>query len=295
MSSQSRFPTLQESELELLEKQGQVRNKHTEHSTITWLNVFKKWAESRQTSPDILSYSLVDLNEVLRRFYAEIRKEDGRDYGSDSLRVMQSSLNRYLLDNRFPKSIMTSDEFKSSRDVLDGKLSLLRKQSNAKKKSGAAQFINQSDEDMLWREGRLGTSSPETLLRTMWYNNSKFFGLKKILNHLSIRLDNFVLQTDHTGVSYVELIEEPSENRQSTSVSTTNLKMWATGGERCPVALFNLYVSKRPPTLKRSEPLLLDTEAQFESGLGFCLLLDFCCRQKSNRWFYEDYDRGNNP
>ena len=271
----SRFPALQESDLVLLEQQGQVKNKHTEHSTITWLNVFKKWADSRQTSADILSYSLMELNEVLRRFYAEIRREDGRDYGSESLRVMQSSLNRYLVDNNLSKSILTADEFKSSRDVLDGKLNMLRKQETAMKKTGVAQYFNQSDEDILWREGRLGTTFPETLLRTVWYNNSKFFGKHKILEHLNLCLDNFILQTDQTGASYVEFIEEPVEN--STNVSTSNMKMWATGGDRCPVALFNLYVSKRPPLLKRSDRFYLqpkncsmmeDSECYLISALG---------------------------
>ena len=53
-----------------------------------------------------------DLDEVLVNFYVEVRKLDGQEYEPACLRVMRSSLDRYLKEKNYPVSIISSDEFK---------------------------------------------------------------------------------------------------------------------------------------------------------------------------------------
>ena len=54
-------------------------------------------------------------------FFAELRKENCKDYEPDSLKVMQVALNRHLRSKNHPKSIVRDTEFLSSREVLEGK------------------------------------------------------------------------------------------------------------------------------------------------------------------------------
>ena len=54
------------------------------------------------------------------------RKENGKDYEPDSLKVMQAALDRHLRSKTYPKSIVSDTEFLLSRKVLEGKGTKLR-------------------------------------------------------------------------------------------------------------------------------------------------------------------------
>ena len=58
-------------------------------------------------------------------------KKDGDDYEPDSLRVMVTAIDRYLAE--YKHSIIRDREFKSSKQVLEGKTRLLRQQGKGKR------------------------------------------------------------------------------------------------------------------------------------------------------------------
>ena len=66
------------------------------------------------------------LDEILQKYYLEVRKQDGTEYEPHSLKVMQAALERYLCDKKYPYSLITGREFASSRAVLDAKVKQLR-------------------------------------------------------------------------------------------------------------------------------------------------------------------------
>ena len=68
------------------------------------------------------------MNNILEEFYATVRKKDGADYKPDSLRVIVTAIDRYLTEKEHKHSIMRDKEFKSSKQVLEGKARLLRQQ-----------------------------------------------------------------------------------------------------------------------------------------------------------------------
>ena len=104
-----------------------TRNKNTDHSTNTWTRIFKAWESKRGQNEELSSYVPIDLDEVLVKFYAELRKVDGQEYEPACLRVMRSSLDRYLKEKNYdPVSIMSSEKFKESNKVLEGKARDLR-------------------------------------------------------------------------------------------------------------------------------------------------------------------------
>ena len=60
------------------------------------------------------------LNEVLQKFFLEVRKQDGSaEYEPDSLKVMQAALEQHLFAHKYPYSVISSRGFASSRAALD--------------------------------------------------------------------------------------------------------------------------------------------------------------------------------
>ena len=64
----------------------------------------------RGAPPAILTSTLKmvseELDKVLSKFYAEVQKTDGDDYEPESLKIMQSSTERYLKENVYLVSIV---------------------------------------------------------------------------------------------------------------------------------------------------------------------------------------------
>ena len=48
------------------------------------------------------------LDEVLQKYYLEVRKQDGSQYEPDSLKVMQAALERNLSTQKYPYSLINS-------------------------------------------------------------------------------------------------------------------------------------------------------------------------------------------
>ena len=64
-----------------------------------------------------------ELDTVLKKFYAEVKKKDGEDYEPESLKIMQSAIERDLKDKNYPLSIVRSREFHNSRPQREGTFS----------------------------------------------------------------------------------------------------------------------------------------------------------------------------
>ena len=82
----SRFASYNEDDLEKLEEQA--KNKNTKKSTQTRLNVWRSWAVQRQFNTKLEEYSAEELDNVLQRFYAEIRNKRGEQYEPESLKFV---------------------------------------------------------------------------------------------------------------------------------------------------------------------------------------------------------------
>ena len=55
-------------------------SKNTKKGTQVWINVFNNWAKCRGYNEPIYAYKVSELNEVLKKFYVEVRKKDGSSY-----------------------------------------------------------------------------------------------------------------------------------------------------------------------------------------------------------------------
>ena len=97
---ESRFPLT--SNETLLETLKEAENKNTKRSTATWLRIWSSWATLRNINVNMETISPAALDEILQKYYLEVREQDGSEDQPDSLKVMQAALERYLSDKKYP-------------------------------------------------------------------------------------------------------------------------------------------------------------------------------------------------
>ena len=113
---------------------------------------------------------------------------------------------------------------------------------------------------MLWQEGKLGNSSPQNLIIAMWWLLTQHFGLRGRQEHYSMAVEDFSFAVDDNGNEYITFHESPTKTRQGGLNITRRQqlpKMFATGGERCPVKLFREYINHRPFEMQYQGPFYL--------------------------------------
>jgi hypothetical protein len=66
------------------------------------------------------------MNRYLKSFFELAKKSDGMDYEPESLIGFMNSFERYLKTKNYPESLLRSDSFKESRNVLKKKRDLVR-------------------------------------------------------------------------------------------------------------------------------------------------------------------------
>ena len=64
------------------------KNPNTVKSTEFWLSVWKKWCLGKEFADEREKYEQVELNTLFERFYAEIKNKQGKDYQTESLKVL---------------------------------------------------------------------------------------------------------------------------------------------------------------------------------------------------------------
>lgn len=110
---------------------------------------------------------------------------------------------------------------------------------------------------VLYNKGLLGMSSPEVLLNSLWLNNSLHFGLRGIQEHRNTCWGDVTLNKTADSVEFLEYNERQTKTPTDANVSDVRPlapKMFATNSsEKDPVAVYKLFVQKRPDGMKGAE------------------------------------------
>ena len=73
-------------DLDKLEAKGQAKN--TKRATSWGIKKFKKWCDKRKLKVDLNCVTPVELTELLRKFYAEVKSEKGQPQTPSTLTGM---------------------------------------------------------------------------------------------------------------------------------------------------------------------------------------------------------------
>ncbi len=234
------------SNVELQRLKEKNRNKNTDRSTQTSGRKFTQWVQEKQLHFSLETISAEELDKILQHYFAELKKKDGSDYEPDSLRTMLASLDRHFQEAGCTFKVIKDKEFQGCRQVLNGKAIELREMGKGKRllKSDA---LTAEEEEVLWEKRILGSTNPSSLNFTMFYVISQHFGTRGCQEHHQIRLEHLKLVKKPNGEPhYLEWVEGLTKTRQGGLVKKDRRvpqRLFANGGVRCPLRLFEMLVS----------------------------------------------------
>ncbi|KAK3705275.1 hypothetical protein QZH41_000076 [Actinostola sp. cb2023] len=208
------------------------KNSNTVRKTKTDLNVWKRWCNSIEEQSTMEDIPPEELNQLLSHFFMKIRKLDNTEFEPSTLTRLAGK------DRRPNKALgLSNDEI-----------------------------------EKLWSQRQLGDHSPEALVRTVWLNNTMHFGWRARDEHRKVFLGDLEVRVEEgEKLEYVIWqTERGSKTRdggkESSSERYFNPKMYAIGGDRCPVKMLKMYISRRPKEMMNDDDPFYLTPLRNPSG-----------------------------
>uniref|UniRef100_A0A3Q3RBM6 ZMYM2-like/QRICH1 C-terminal domain-containing protein n=1 Tax=Monopterus albus TaxID=43700 RepID=A0A3Q3RBM6_MONAL len=237
--------------------QRSERNRLSENTRLATryaVRIFREYLSEKAQSPDFETLDKEALCAVLRSFYAEARSKSGQLYSKSSLISIRSSLNRYLNEPPYCRTLdLTKDpELRSANLTLAAVIQRLEEQ-------GAGpvvqkQAITRSDLRKLYESAVFNTDTPFGLLNKVWFETCMYFCTRGRENQRELEEDSFGLAVDEDGRKFVYFKALGPYHKSRSAAWTkkrpdedTLPRMYETGTELCPYASFVRYVSKRNP------------------------------------------------
>lgn len=241
--------------------QRSERNRLSENTRLATryaVRIFREFLSDKAQSPDFESLDKEALCAVLRSFYAEARSKSGQLYSKSSLISIRSSLNRYLNEPPYCRTLdLTKDpELRSANVTLAAVIRRLEEQ-------GAGpvvqkQAIARCDLRKLYQSPVFDADTPFGLLNKVWFETCMYFCTRGRENQRELEEDSFGLAADDRGRKFVYFKalgphqhrswskKRPADVAVDVDVHTLP-RVYETGTEQCPYASFVRYVAKRNP------------------------------------------------
>ena len=197
-----------------------------------------------------MTYGQLDQN--LRRFYAEARTRNGENYSKSTLLGFRQSIERYLNAPPLNKSVrLTKDpRFARSNQMLDAKLVNIKRSGKESTKHKPA--IEVEDLKKLKTSGIFSLETPLSLLRNVWFNIVLYFCRRGREGQRSLATTSFKFEVDAHGRSYATMThDEASKNHpgglKDVSSVEKEARMYETEEENDGYKALKLYLSKINP------------------------------------------------
>jgi hypothetical protein len=224
------------------------KNINTTKKTNQCVNKFINWLKDAHKE----ERSLVDIPPLTMDIYVggfimQLKKDKGGDYEPDSLTGFHRAINRRLEELGYGLDLVTSKEFKTSKNVLAARRREL-KQAGKGNRPNKADCLTDQDEEKLWERGQLGLDTPETLFNTVWYYNTKLCGFRGSHESRQLLWGDIKLHNSEEG-PYLEYNERETKTRtgNSSHLRSFKPKMYPTEDpRRCPIEAYKKYSSNRP-------------------------------------------------
>ncbi|XP_043360197.1 zinc finger MYM-type protein 2 isoform X9 [Dermochelys coriacea] len=235
-------------------------------------------AKSVKLKEDLLLHTVAELNYGLARFVNEIRRPNGENYTPDSIYYLCLGIQEYLYGNNRKDNIFINPSYQTFEQELN---KILKSWQPSILPDGS--IFSRVEEDYLWRIKQLGSHSPFALLNTLFYFNTKYFGLKTVEQHLRLSFGTVFRQwkkNPRTMDSKACLRYQVSSlcGADSEDKITTGKRKHeddepvfeqienTSNPARCPVKMFECYLSKSPQNLnQRMDVFYLQPECSVSS------------------------------
>ena len=296
-ADQDQVARQQQAALQAIQQQPKERPDANHHLKFTYgVNAWKHWVVGKNAEleklraqgkyqksfeTDILKLRADELNFTLCMFVKEVKKPNGDAYAADSIFYLVLGIQEYLFENTRIDNIFTDVYYDPFTSALHEVVKEFKLPVNE-----LGYFVTRIEEEHLWESKQLGAHSPQVLLNTLVYFNTKYFQLKTvrgtqwcfILLIISYQVDQ------HLKLSFSHIMKHWKKNnlvkagQQQRTVLLRYYPPPAKGQKnderkmyeqhenheaplRCPVKLYEFYLSKCPESVKnRNDMFYLQPE-----------------------------------
>ena len=133
----------------------EMKNNNTKMKTKSDMKILSEWLHGDNELRVVEDIPTAELDQYLARFFLSVRSKKNEEYEPDSLKAIQSSVSRYLMEKN-GTNILQDKEFHHCREVLTAKRKLLKSQGLGNKRRKADPFSS-DDIDLLFQKKLLGT------------------------------------------------------------------------------------------------------------------------------------------
>ncbi|XP_072032990.1 uncharacterized protein [Amphiura filiformis] len=115
---------------EVLDIENARNERATDMQTKVYIKILKDWCVARSVDPKFELLDPDELCQLLRRFYAEVRRQDNTPYSASSMRCMRAAIQRHLKSAPYNRTfnIMSDARFNPANKVYTGKLKLIKRE-----------------------------------------------------------------------------------------------------------------------------------------------------------------------
>jgi len=181
---------------------------------------------------DFENISVVELDQRLGKFYAEavpkqnenrskqMSKEQASEYTQNSFKSIRSAINRHLQDLGRDLEIVRGREFRTSNNILDGKLKKNLQEGLARPTKHKEVITN--DEMSKISSYLYGEVNPIVLCFRVWFIIAVHFVSRGLEFHQQLRMNSFVLNKDENGNEYVTLSHETKQKNWQGGIDASD-------------------------------------------------------------------------
>ncbi|XP_033743241.1 uncharacterized protein LOC117329407 [Pecten maximus] len=186
-----------------------------------------------------------DCDDLLKTFYVETRKEDGRRYAKKSMVTLRYGLQKHFLRIR-EQDIINDKIYSRSNEMFKAVLIKLKEDGVGE----CVQTVPVTPEDLaiLYGGSAFDTHTPEGLQRKVMFEYLYYFSSRGRENLRGLKRSDFIVGVDSSGRDYVAVGSKPKKNARGEDVHDIDNKqsrMYDRPGDpSCPVAAFKKYVDK---------------------------------------------------
>ncbi|XP_063885994.1 zinc finger MYM-type protein 3-like isoform X2 [Scylla paramamosain] len=217
----------------------------------------------KMISDDLLSMNCEELNYALCLFLKDLRKKNGESYQPDTIFYLLLGIQQHLFDSARTDCIFMDfgfEKFTNSFDEITKNFISQSLPSDGEcSSSSSAPGVTRITESMLWECRQLGAHTPQVLLNTLFYFNTKVFKLKTVEEHQALSFSHIVKQWRRTvvdpegSVMRTTLLKYFGPKKDGKRRKVIEMQENRDDPLRCPVKLFEFYLSKCPESLRHQE------------------------------------------
>ena len=243
----SRFASLTIEDIDklVLSKDSESSNKAADVA----FNILLRYCVEKNIIFIIETITLNEFNDILIRFFAEVRKEDGTFYKKTSMHTLRYGLQRKITHIRKDIDIVHNQMFKRANEVFTAQLVHLKKIGLAKIDHKPA--ISKNDLEALYSSGVFDINKPATLLNKVFFEIMYYLCRRGRENLRKLTKESFKVNVGDDGKKFVTLEKDELTKNHGVDVEQHEGGfMVETGGLNCPITSFKIYVSRLNPNLR---------------------------------------------